>query len=101
MCYRRWAATFPQDLQNVLESEISRLNLPGEQHICDQLLSTLNTESASGEPEKERAVWKIKSYYLLVVYSYYTDTQDNQLTQGTVAGLFDSDFQLVQLIPRI
>ncbi len=27
------AAAFPQDLQNVSESEINRLNLPGEQHI--------------------------------------------------------------------
>jgi hypothetical protein len=96
------AAAFPQDLQNVSESEINRLNLPGEQHICDQLLSTVDTSTEPGEPERHRAVWKVKNYYLLVTYSYYIDSEGNQLVDPPTVGiLYNSNFEHVQLIPRI
>jgi hypothetical protein len=95
------AAAFPQDLQNVSESEISRLNLPEEQHICDQLLSTIDTSTEPGEPERHRAAWKVNNYYLLVTYSYYTDNLGNQLPHGTGGILYNSEFEHVQLIPRI
>jgi hypothetical protein len=96
------AAAFPQDLQEVSEAEIERLNLPGEQHICDQLLSTIDTSTQHGEPEKYRAAWKVKNYFLLVTYSYYTDNQGNQIIDPpTVGVLYNSEFEHVILIPRI
>jgi len=96
------AAAFPQDLQEVSEAEIERLNLPGEQHICDQLLSTIDISTQPGEPEKYRAAWKVKNYFLLVTYSYYTDSQGNQIIDPpTVGVLYNSEFEHVILIPSI
>lgn len=95
-------AAFPEDLQQVAEHEIRRLDLPNEQFICDSIFATLNDGNPLPGHPYYRAVWKIKDYYLMATYSYYTDDLGNQLIEEpTVGGIFNEEFELLVLIPNM
>jgi len=91
---------FPATLHNVLESEVRRLNFPDEQSVCESILSQVyENEPVPGHPE-HRALYKIKDHFFLVIYSYYTDEQGNQLIEDPTVGLiFDPDYNRVAAIP--
>jgi len=88
---------FPPDLQQVLPSEIRRLNFPEEQWVCDAALEAIRGDEPV--PERERAMYKVKDHYFMVAYSYITDEQGNQLIDKPAAGvLYDPHFNLIALV---
>lgn len=88
---------FPTVLQQVLPSEIRRLNFPEEQWVCDAALEAIRGDEPV--PERERAMYKVKDHYFMVAYSYITDEQGNQLIDKPAAGvLYDPHFNLIALV---
>ena len=88
---------FPQDLHIVSQAEIRRLNFPDEQWVCDAALEAISGDEPV--PERERALYKVKDHYFMVVYIYYTDVNGNQMIEDNSAGLlFDSSFNLISLV---
>jgi len=92
----------PGELKSVSVSDISRLNLPNDQSICDDILESMyGDESVPGHP-KYRAMWKIKDYYLMVNFSLEYDSNGNQRTVGpVVGGIYNSGYDLVAIIPNL
>lgn len=88
---------FPQDLHQVSQAEIRRLNFPDEQWVCDAALEAISGDGPVSE--RERALYKVKDHYFMVVYIYYTDVNGNQMIEDNSAGLlFDSSFNLISLV---
>jgi hypothetical protein len=88
---------FPATLHSVMESEIRRLNLPDEQWICNEALEAIRGDEPV--PQRERAIYRVKEYYFMVAFSYYTDELGNQRINEPAAGvLFDPQFNMIGLV---
>lgn len=88
---------FPASLHSVMESEIRRLNLPDEQWVCNAALEAIRGDEPV--PQRERAIYKVKEYYFMVAFSYYTDELGNQLINKPAAGvLYDPQFNMIALV---
>lgn len=88
---------FPASLHSVMESEVRRLNLPDEQWVCNAALESIRGDEPV--PQRERAIYKVKEYYFMVAFSYYTDELGNQLINKPAAGvLYDPQFNMIALV---
>ena len=88
---------FPQSLHLVSQAEIRRLNFPEEQWVCDAALEAITGDGPV--PERERALYKVKDYYFMVVFIYYRDVNGNQMIEDNSGGLlFDSSFNLISFV---
>jgi len=90
---------FPPEFHQPLQTqEVRRLNFPEEQWVCDAVLESIHGDDPV--PPRERALYKVKNHFFLVVYTYYTDQQGNQLIEEPTAGvLFDpAEFNMVGFI---
>lgn len=90
---------FPSIVHNVSQAEISHLELPSEQWICDGVLNAIYKNDPVKEPPTHHALYKVKDYYFMVVYKYYTAIDGSQLiVEPSLGSLFDPEFNRVGVI---
>lgn len=91
-------ANFPSELHNVTKAEVRHLNLPDEQWICTDVLSTIYPDGNLPDIDIEWALYRVKDYYFLVSTTYRIDSWDNRMVSSSLGRLYNPEFEVIEYI---
>jgi len=91
-------ANFPPELHNVTQAEVRHLNLPDEQWICTDILSTIYPDGNLPDIDIEWALYRVKDYYFLVSTTYRIDSWDNRMVSSSLGRLYNPEFEVIEYI---
>lgn len=90
---------FPSVVHQVQLAEVERISIPQDESVCTAILTSIYKNEPVASPPTHHALYKVKDYYFMVIYSYYSDSEGNQLIEDpTVGGLFDQQFKRLGII---
>ena len=91
-------ANFPPELHNVTKTDVRHINLPDEQWICTEVLSTIYPDSNLPDIDIEWALYRVKDYYYLVSTRYRTDSEGIRMVSTSLGRLYNPQFEIIEYI---